>query len=169
MADLVEFLRARFPDYAVPAEVLLVPAIPLTPNGKVDRRALAAAVQPARTRPADDELRTRTERLVAGVWCSVLGRPRVGAEDNFFDAGGHSLALVAVAARLSTALGTDIAVVELFRRPTIRALAGFLDGDAASPGLDRAARRVAVRRERLRLRTQGRVGGATETTGDGHR
>jgi acyl carrier protein len=99
----------------------------------------------------------------------VLGRPRVGAEDNFFDIGGHSLALVAVAARLSAALGRDVPVVELFRFPTIATLAGFLDGDRRSPGLDRAARRVAVRRERLRRRSTGRAGGAVAETGGSHR
>ncbi|WP_334439954.1 amino acid adenylation domain-containing protein [Micromonospora sp. CPCC 206060] len=166
-ADLVEHLRARFPEYAVPAQLHLVPAIPLTANGKVDRRALAGIVPRPQTRPVDDELRTRTERLVAGIWCTVLGRQRVGPEDNFFDTGGHSLALVAVAARLSAAVGAEIPVVELFRRPTVRLLAGFLDGDSGSSGLDRAARRVAARRERLRQRNQGRAGGATDTTGEG--
>ncbi|MBO4210031.1 AMP-binding protein, partial [Micromonospora echinofusca] len=168
-ADLVAHLRTRFPEYAVPAQLHLVPAIPLTANGKVDRRALAGIVPPPRPRPVDDELRTRTERLVAGIWCTVLGRQRVGPEDNFFDTGGHSLALVAVAARLTAAVGAEIPVVELFRRPTVRLLAGFLDGDSGSPGLDRAARRVAARRERLRQRNQGRAGGATDTTGDGAR
>lgn len=169
VSDLVDHLRARFPEYAVPAHLHLVPAIPLTANGKVDRAALARSVPRPSHRPVDDELRTRTERLVAGIWRAVLGRSRIGAEENFFEAGGHSLALVAVAARLSAAVGTDIPVVELFRRPTIRQLAGYLDGDVGSPGLDRAARRVAVRRERLRLRNQGRLGGLMETTGDGPR
>jgi amino acid adenylation domain-containing protein len=174
---LLGHLRASLPDYAVPADLQLVPAIPLTANGKLDRPALLDIALPntvprPRPRPGSrpsGELRTPTERLVAGVWRSVLGRPRVGAEDNFFDIGGHSLALVAVAARLSAALGRDVPVVELFRFPTIATLAGFLDGDRRSPGLDRAARRVAVRRERLRRRSTGRAGGAVAETGGSHR
>jgi hypothetical protein len=152
VTELLDHLRARLPEYAVPADVRLVPAIPLTANGKTDRRALSATVPRRPARSSDDELRTATEQVVAGIWRSVLGRPRISAEDNFFDTGGHSLALAAVAARLSTAVGREVPVVELFRRPTVRSLAAFLDGDVHSPGLDRAARRVAVRRERLRRR-----------------
>lgn len=171
VADLTDHLRHRFPEHAVPADIRLVPAIPLTPNGKADRAALAAlAPPPAPGRAADDELRTRTERLVGGVWRSVLGRPRIGAGDNFFDAGGHSLALATVAARLSAALGTDVPIVELFNRPTIRSLAGYLDGATTRPGLDRAARRVAARRGAIH-RDQARrrnLTTTTEPTGDGH-
>ncbi|MPZ25906.1 MAG: amino acid adenylation domain-containing protein [Micromonosporaceae bacterium] len=167
--QLLDHLRASLPEYAVPADLQLVPAIPLTANGKLDRPALLDRAPQPGPGPApgsgpSGELRTPTERLVAGVWRSVLGRPRVGAEDNFFDLGGHSLALVAVAVRLSAAVGREVPVVELFRLPTIRTLAGFLDGDRRSPGLDRAERRVAVRRERLRRRSPGRAGGAVAET-----
>ncbi|GIJ56358.1 non-ribosomal peptide synthetase [Virgisporangium aurantiacum] len=169
VADLTDHLRRRFPEPAVPADIRLVPAIPLTANGKADRAGLAAlAPPPVPGRAADDELRTRTERLVGGVWRSVLGRPRIGAEDNFFDAGGHSLALATVAARLSAALGAEIPIVELFNRPTIRSLAGYLDGATTRPGLDRAARRVAARRGAIH-RDRARRGNltTTEPTGDG--
>lgn len=159
---LLGYLRARLPDYAVPAELVLVPAIPLTPNGKLDRRALLATTAPrSRSRPADQELRTPTERLVATCWRAALGRPRIGAEENFFEVGGHSLALVVVATRLSTALHREIAVIDLFHYPTIRALAAYLDGDGHDPGLDRAARRVAMRRERLRHRRNTNTGTPT--------
>jgi len=153
-------LRRVLPDYAVPAEVVVLPALPLTPNGKVDRAALPRA----EPRPAAglDGLISGTERLVAGVWRAVLGLPRIGATENFFDIGGHSLAIVAVQARLSEQLGREVPIVELFQHPTVRALAAHLDAGPPKPGrdgLDRAARRVAARRSRYAH------GGASTSTG----
>ncbi|MFF0246894.1 amino acid adenylation domain-containing protein [Streptosporangium sandarakinum] len=95
-----------------------------------------------------------TERAVAEVWRAVLGVPRVRATDNFFEIGGHSLAIAAVQARLAGVLGREVPVVDLFRHPTVRALAAHLDGGGDSPGLDRAARRLAVRRDRMRGRAR---------------
>nr|BFE79212.1 hypothetical protein GCM10020093_018130 [Planobispora longispora] len=92
--------------------------------------------------------------MVAQVWHAVLGVPRLRPDDNFFEIGGHSLAMAAVQARLKAATGRDIPIVELFRHPTIRTLAAHLDGGGGSPGLDRAARRLAVRRDRLRNRDE---------------
>ncbi|UAC02201.1 amino acid adenylation domain-containing protein [Dactylosporangium vinaceum] len=155
-ASVRDRLRAMLPDYAVPAEIVVLPALPLTANGKVDRAALPRPDP----RPAAglDGLRTGTERLVAGVWRSVLGLPRVGATDNFFDIGGHSLAIAAVQSRLSDRLGREIPIVELFHHPNVRALAAHLDAGSparsAAPagpgrdGRDRAARRVAARQSR---------------------
>ncbi|MFG2089018.1 amino acid adenylation domain-containing protein [Spirillospora sp. NPDC048824] len=151
-AGLLAHLRAKLPDAAVPADVRLVPAIPLTRGGKVDRSAL-----PRQRRrplpPASGGPLTPTERVVAEAWGAVLGRLRVGPRDNFFDIGGHSLAIMAVQARLDQALGRRVPVVELFRHPTVRELAAFLEGGARhSPGLDRATRRAAARRSRSRRR-----------------
>ncbi|MGJ6963144.1 amino acid adenylation domain-containing protein [Streptosporangium sp. G11] len=150
---LLDHLRAVLPEHAVPAEVIVVPTLPLTPNGKVDRAALRRPV----SRPggeAGGEVSGPTERAVAEVWRAVLGVPRVGATDNFFEIGGHSLAIAAVQARLGSALGREIPIVDLFRHPTIRALAAHLDGGGPTPGLDRAARRLAVRRDRLKDRSR---------------
>ncbi|WP_440082067.1 amino acid adenylation domain-containing protein [Streptosporangium sp. LJ11] len=150
---LLDHLRAVLSEHAVPAEVIVVPTLPLTPNGKVDRAALR---RPA-SRPggeAGGEVSGPTERAVAEVWRAVLGVPRVGAADNFFEIGGHSLAIAAVQARLGSALGREIPIVDLFRHPTIRALAAHLDGGGPTPGLDRAARRLAVRRDRLKDRSR---------------
>ncbi|HET8658008.1 MAG TPA: amino acid adenylation domain-containing protein [Micromonosporaceae bacterium] len=102
---------------------------------------------------------TPTERTVARIWCDVLGRDSVGAVENFFDIGGTSMAAVVVQTRLAAALGREIRVVDLFRYPSVRALAGYLDGGAAVPELDRAAARAALRRDRGRSRASGRYGG----------
>ncbi|WP_412538156.1 amino acid adenylation domain-containing protein [Longispora sp. K20-0274] len=156
----VEGLRTHLgtllPGHAIPATLTLLPALPLTPNGKVDRAALPRPSSRPTAGPADTPA-TATERLIAGTWCEVLGLPRVGTADNFFEIGGHSLAIVAVQARLSTALDRDVDIVDLFRHPNIRALAAHLDGTTTTPGLDRVARRVAARRDRTRRTTTARA------------
>ncbi|WP_214318584.1 non-ribosomal peptide synthetase [Nonomuraea sediminis] len=147
---VLEELRRVLPEHAVPTEVVALPALPLTPNGKVDRAALRG--RPVEQPQANGRLDGPTQKTVAQVWHAVLGVPRLGPDDNFFEIGGHSLAMAAVQARLKAATGREIPIVELFRHPTIKALAAHLDGGGGSPGLDRAARRLAVRRDRLRNR-----------------
>ncbi|MEU4325470.1 amino acid adenylation domain-containing protein [Nonomuraea dietziae] len=145
--ELQRHLSSSLPDYALPADLILLPALPLTPNGKVDRAALPA---PA-SRPAargGEEPATGTERLIAGVWREVLGLPRVSAGENFFEIGGHSLATAQVQARLTASLGRDVPIVDLFRFPTVRALAAHLDGERRTAGPERAARRIAARQAR---------------------
>jgi amino acid adenylation domain-containing protein len=107
----------------------------------------AAAPKPTGAAKA---LRTATEMAIGRVWCEVLQRTSVGATDNFFDVGGHSLNLMPVQARLVELFDRDIRVVDLFQYPNIRALAAHLDGSAAYPELARAAERAAARRTRAR-------------------
>jgi amino acid adenylation domain-containing protein/non-ribosomal peptide synthase protein (TIGR01720 family) len=133
--ELREWCGSRLPDYLVPAEFVVLDAIPLTVNGKVDRRALPAP----RTRTAEfaapvDE----RERAVARVWSDVLGVDRVGLLDDFFDLGGDSVLAVRIASRLR-ALGLGTSVRDLFDRPTVAELAAALaptgepDGPAVVP------------------------------------
>lgn len=100
------------------------------------------------TGPSTSTPATPTERMIADVWQVVLDIPVARATDNFFDVGGTSLSLVAVHGRLVTQLGRSLAVVDLFRFPTIRALAAHLDGTAQHAELDRAAQIAAARRRR---------------------
>ncbi len=132
-SDLRQFLRQRLPDYMVPSHFLILEALPLTPNGKVDRRALPA---PGSDRPdlesAYVEPGTELERTLAGVWREVLGIDRVGVHDNFFELGGSSLAIARVRVRLRKALQRDLALVDLFRYPTVADLAAHLDRPIAT-------------------------------------
>ena len=148
-ADVMAHLRACLPRYAVPAHLTLLAALPLTANGKVDREALART-SPGRAVPAAQGPASRTERIIAAVWQDVLGLPRIGVADNFFEIGGHSLAMAGVQSRLERQLGAPVTIVDLFRYPSIRTLAAHLDGTAPDSALDRAARRTAMRRERVR-------------------
>ncbi|MBV1850752.1 non-ribosomal peptide synthetase [Catellatospora tritici] len=147
-------LARTLPGYLVPAHLVAVPALPVTAGGKLDRAALPDPVVPVRSRPP----RPGLEQTVAAAWCEALGLAEVGAEDNFFDVGGHSLALARVHARLCVDLGRDLAVVDLFRHPTVAALAAHLSGPdtvaaAAADGRDRAAQRRAA--QQLRRPTGG--------------
>jgi amino acid adenylation domain-containing protein len=121
-ADLRGYLRERLPEYMVPSSYVVLPFLPLTPNGKVDRRALpapqAVAQEVAYVGPRDE-----LERLLAGIWEEVLGRERVGIEDDFFTIGGHSLLAVRLLARVRRELGRDLPLITLFRNPTVRSLA----------------------------------------------
>lgn len=128
-ADLRGHLAAQLPEYMLPSHFVYMAALPLTSNGKVDRRALP---QPDLTeaRPATDSMapRTATERMVLGVFCEVLGRTDLGVRDNFFELGGRSLMAAKLISRLQTESGVEIPLGSLFEQPTIAGLAEVVDG-----------------------------------------
>ncbi|MGW0927660.1 non-ribosomal peptide synthase/polyketide synthase [Streptomyces sp. NPDC002644] len=120
-ADLRDHLSAALPDYMLPAAFVTVPELPLTANGKVDRRRLPDPVLPAPgdayRAPADG-----AERILADVWAELLGVERVGADDNFFMLGGDSILGIQVVSR-ARAAGLALTPRDLFRHPTVAALA----------------------------------------------
>ena len=120
--ELRQFLAERLPSYMVPSVIVVLPALPMTRTGKVDRRALPApgGVQAA---PAYRAPASATEETIAGIWQRVLRVERVGATDNFFDLGGHSLLATQVVARVRSALGVDLPLRILFEHPTVEGLA----------------------------------------------
>ena len=127
-ADLRSWLRERLPEYMIPSEFLSLAEIPLTPNGKVDRKKLMQSAAGTReSSPASMSPRNRVEEQLVSIWSDVLRRDRVGVRDNFFDLGGHSLLLIRVHARIRKELDQDIAVVDLFRYPTIESMASWLE------------------------------------------
>ncbi|MCP4687229.1 MAG: amino acid adenylation domain-containing protein, partial [Desulfobacterales bacterium] len=143
---LRRFLKERLPDYMIPSAFVIMDALPLSPNGKVDRKALP---EPGGARPELEAEwappRTGTEKIVAEIWEEALGLDKVGVHDNFFDLGGHSLLLEPVIAKLKKRLGRAPALVEMFQHPTIHTLAGLLTGEKAPdapepPGADSAPR-----------------------------
>jgi hypothetical protein len=127
---LVEGLRAglrkRLPEYMVPAAFVRLGRVPLTPNGKLDRKALP---RPEEGVAADRYVgpRTPAEEMVAGVWAEVLKLPRVGVRDNFFELGGHSLLATQVVSRLRALFAADLALGALFEAPTVERLAALLE------------------------------------------
>jgi amino acid adenylation domain-containing protein len=149
---LRERLREELPEYMVPAAFVALEALPVTPNGKLDRRALPAPEQTSRDVSAALP-RNALEEKVAEVWRSVLGVAEIGVHDNFFDLGGNSLLLSRVFGRLREVRG-DLRVVDLFRHTTVEALAGHLGAAEEEPrdvshlaqSLSRAEERRASRR-----------------------
>lgn len=131
VSGLRAHLAATLPAYMVPASFVVLPRLPLTANGKVDRGGLPAPGTPALRGDARDARvppRTETEKAIHAVWIDVLGRSDVGIDDDFFGLGGHSLLAIKVVERTrnATPAGAGIAVMDLFTRPTIRGLAAVL-------------------------------------------
>ncbi|HWA09040.1 MAG TPA: amino acid adenylation domain-containing protein, partial [Opitutaceae bacterium] len=140
IAELREHVRTRVPDYMVPAGIVLLEAFPLTPNGKIDRRALPAPE--AATREPEVAFvapRTTEEITVAATWAEVLGVERVGVNDNFFELGGHSLKATQVVARLRSRFAAGCTIADVFRRPTLEAFAAGLAAVASVPAAPAAA------------------------------
>ena len=126
LSDLRSFLKAKLPDYMVPSAFVMLDTVPLTPNGKVDRKALPA---PDWSQSGLEESyvppRTPVEEMLAGIWMQVLAvdAERVGIHDNFFELGGHSLLATQVVSRVRDAFNVDLPLRRLFETPTIAALA----------------------------------------------
>ena len=161
VSELRRALKERLPDYMIPSIFQALDGFPQTPNGKIDRKALPA---PEGTRPQLDTNyvvpRNAIEQSIVAVWQDVLGVPTVGVFDNFFDLGGHSLLLVKAQGRLQAALGRDLSILDMFRFPTVDALAKHLSAPAAiAPAVtaasDRAERqKLAATRQRERNQTR---------------
>jgi acyl carrier protein len=129
--DLRRFLAGRLPDYMVPAAFVEIDEWPLTPTGKIDRRALP---EPLFDSAAERiELRSPTEEIVAGLFVELLGVPDPGAEADFFALGGHSLLATQLASRLRRTFGVELPLAELFAGSTVAAIAERIDALAGGP------------------------------------
>ena len=145
-------LAGHLPDFMIPSTIVSLKAMPLTPNGKIDRKALplparkesraAASAGDRGTRPASD-----AEALVTGIWQRALGLTQIGLRDNFFDIGGHSLLVIQVLKELREKVAKPIQMTDLFRHTTIESLSRFIEGDAST---DSAALRGRSRAEARR-------------------
>ncbi|PYA33224.1 hypothetical protein DMW50_19150, partial [Serratia marcescens] len=118
---LRQHVSAALPDYMVPSAWVVVAALPLSPNGKLDRRALPEP-QGTQSQAAYEAPQGEHETLLAGIWCELLNVEQVGRHDNFFELGGHSLLAVKLMAQLRRA-GWGTNVQTLFSTPTLSALA----------------------------------------------
>jgi amino acid adenylation domain-containing protein len=139
-----EWAAAQLPDYMVPSAVVLLPALPLTANGKVDRAALPS---PDVASPADAHVAPRTpvEVQLAGIWGEVLKRERVGIEDDFFAMGGHSLLAIRVLGKISKTFKIRRPLRTLFDAPTVAALAEIVELETKLAALERMSEGDAVR------------------------
>lgn len=157
LAALVHLLDAAVAHPRRALDEITPPHLDALRTGLVEPQRVSLGDLPADVVPPS----TETEHVVAAAWSAVLGKPAVGVTQNFFDLGGTSMDLVSVAEKLPG----KPRVVDLFRYPTVRALAGFLDGETDSSGLTKAAQRGAARRERARRRTATRRTGSPSQEG----
>ncbi len=155
--EVQSYLRMQLPSHMVPAALVTVQALPLTSNGKLDRKALPPPEQ--QTAPETDSRtppRTRTEEVLAQIWAEALGTSALGVHDNFFALGGHSLLATRVIARVHSQFGVDLFLRTFFEAPTIAALAAVIERSQqehteqqGSPSLEIRVPRVARDAHRL--------------------
>ncbi|MFJ9545779.1 non-ribosomal peptide synthetase [Streptomyces erythrochromogenes] len=132
-SELKQFAAATLPGYMVPSAVVVLPALPLNANGKVDRRALPAPEIGADT--AGRAPRDERERALCTLFGEILGIDDITIDDDFFELGGHSLLATRLVGRARTELGAELAIGDLFQAPTVAALADRLATDPARPAL----------------------------------
>lgn len=130
--ELRNFLKERVPEYMLPPVFVLMDTLPVTPNGKLDRKSLPA---PASRRPVLEQAyvapRGELEHFLAGIWCELLRLDRVGVHDKFFELGGNSLQAAMLLNKLQRELGEFMYIVAIFNAPTIAEFAAFLRTDYA--------------------------------------
>lgn len=133
VAELRDAARARLPEYMVPSDIVVLDTLPVSANGKLDRRALPAPDATASPSGAPVLPRTPLEEQIAAVWRDVLGRDVVGVHDDFFALGGHSLLAMRAVARMSVVVPVPVTIGVLFRARTVAALAAFVTEQLAPP------------------------------------
>ncbi|MCX4243039.1 non-ribosomal peptide synthase/polyketide synthase [Paraliomyxa miuraensis] len=147
-AELRQALRERLPEYMVPSTFVVLEALPLGPNGKIDRKALPApSGHSTETAEAHGAPQTPHEELICSIMAQVLGLDRIGVHDSFFDLGGHSLLATRLVARLRAALEVDLALSVVFEAPSAAELVQRLTTSLAEGSLPRATPITPVSRE----------------------
>ncbi len=129
--ELRRWLKQRLPPAMIPAAFVAVAALPLSASGKVDRAALPAPAADAGPGAGHVAPRNAMEELLAGIWSELLGAPRVGAHDSFFDLGGHSLQATRLMGRVRETLGVSLEVRAIFEAPTLGEFAGQVAAEMA--------------------------------------
>jgi hypothetical protein len=153
-SELRSFLRDRLPNYMVPSAFIVLEVLPLTPNSKVDRHALAALDKAhLSTQSTYEAPRSKLEQMIAQIWQQTLKCEKVGIHDNFFDIGGHSLLLAQVHSQLQERLQRELALIKLLEYPTISLLARYLEkGHNEQSSIKQSQDRASKQLEGLRRR-----------------
>ncbi len=131
--ELRVYLKTKIPDYMVPSAFVFIDKFPLTPNGKIDRKALPS---PQEASPQEVkaylEPQTDLEKKIAGIWCEVLKNKRIGIDENFFEIGGHSMLAVTLMVKVEKEIGIRLPLASLFDHGTIQEMAKLLEKESDS-------------------------------------
>ncbi|MGQ4584033.1 amino acid adenylation domain-containing protein [Lysobacter sp. F60174L2] len=174
---LVAHLRGALPDYMIPQHVMALDAVPLLPNGKVNRKGLPAPDTTLQRKTDSVAPRNELERRIATTMASVLGVAEIGVEDDFFAAGGHSLLAAQLTSRLNRELGVALSLRALFDAPTVARLARRIDDSAGEPAPvhapiprrpDQSRAPLSLIQERLRMLEEFNPGQPTYNTPSAH-
>ena len=129
VSELRKYLQHTLPDYMIPSYFVTLETIPLTPNGKINRKALPQPSTRIKTDTEYIEPKTNTEKTISRLWKEVLQLDKVGINDNFFELGGNSIIIIKLHDRLKKSLNENITITTMFRYPTIASLSNFMDQD----------------------------------------
>ncbi len=166
--ELRAFLTTRLPMYMVPSTFVPLEALPLTPNHKLDFRALPVPETALSKSEATAITKTATEEIVAGIWARLLGLEEVGVDENFFELGGHSLLATQLIARISETFQRDVPLRTLFEAPTVAGLARHIEQQSSSDGSLKKQAIIPLPREsyRARLEESAHFQPSDQVTGD---
>ncbi len=128
VSELREHLSKELPEYMIPSYFIQLDKLPLTANGKVDRKALPEPDGSITTGTEYEAPRNEIEEKLVNIWQEVLGIERIGINDNFFELGGHSLKAINIAAKINKVLNVSVPLGEMFKIPTIKGLSGYVEG-----------------------------------------
>ncbi|MFF2886822.1 amino acid adenylation domain-containing protein [Paenibacillus sp. NPDC057967] len=134
VGTLRDYLGDKLPGYMVPAFMMFLDAIPLTPTGKIDRRALPKPGEADAGKRELVPLTTDTERKLAVIWRELLGTDAIGAKDSFFELGGHSLKAASMVGRIAERFGLQVTLRDIFMNPSLEGLAALLDNSGTEAG-----------------------------------
>jgi len=146
--EIREYSKSRLPAYMIPSNFMFLNKIPLTPNGKVDRKNLPDPIHVQAKTVAYTQPKSKLERMISNIWKEELQLERVSIDANFFELGGHSLLMIRVHDKLKIALGKEIPMTDLFQYPTVRALANHLSQDSESSSESERSAEIRKKRER---------------------
>jgi hypothetical protein len=164
VALLRRHLQDKLPAFMVPQAFVVMDRLPMTANGKLDVSNLPAPGVLDRSREIPLPPQSAVERAIASVWEKALGVTGVGLHQSFFDLGGHSMLLIQIQRELTEALRREVSLIDLFKYPTIDALAAFVaTGNDQRPSFDRARARAAERTIRLERPAELSQAGAAES------
>ena len=141
ISRLRDSLGRRLPAYMIPDYFVQLEKIPLTPNGKIDRKRLGSISPEVKVESTFAAPESDNEKSIAAIWREILELEKVGIDDNFFELGGNSLGFIKISMKLLETFNRDLPVVILFKYPTIRSFSQYLSGETLHRMVERSVKK----------------------------